>query len=126
MKRILWFAPGRRRRTIALATAPLVAATLLSGCGGSGGPPTLTWYINPDNGGAGHPGAAVRGRLRRRLQVDIQTLPANATGQREQLVRRLAARDSSIDLDEPRRRVHRRVRQRRIPAARSPPTGRRA
>jgi len=98
MKRILWFAPGRRRRTIALATAPLVAATLLSGCGGSGGPPTLTWYAMPDNGGAATRAQQCADASGGAYKVDIETLPANATGQREQMVRRLAARDSSIDV----------------------------
>ena len=59
--------------------------------------PTLTWYINPDNGG--------QARLAEKCapaggpyKVDIQTLPNDASQQREQLVRRLAAQDSSIDL----------------------------
>ncbi len=79
----------------------LVALTgsLLVGCGGEGGgPPTLVWYQNPDNGGqakiAQQCAAASRGAYR----VEMQVLPNSATAQREQLVRRLAAQDSSIDV----------------------------
>ena len=46
--------PGRRsrRRGVAGAAAALVAAGTLAACGSDdGGPPTLTWYINPDAGG---------------------------------------------------------------------------
>ncbi len=97
MKRIQ-FAAERRRRAIALASAPLVAATLLSGCGSSGGSPTLTWYAMPDNGGAAIRAQQCGDASGGTYTVDIETLPANATGQREQMVRRLAARDSSIDV----------------------------
>ena len=63
-----------------------------------GGPPTLTWYINPDNGGqaelAKKCGDASDGAFR----IETQILPNEADQQREQLVRRLAADDPSIDL----------------------------
>ena len=82
--------------------ASVVAAALLlpsvAACGGSSGPLTLNWYINPDNGGqaqlAAKCGAASNGAYR----IKTSTLPNDATSQREQLVRRLAAEDSSIDL----------------------------
>ena len=57
----------------------------------------MTWYINPDNGGQARLAekcAPAGGAYR----VEIQTLPNDASQQREQLVRRLAAEDSSIDL----------------------------
>jgi len=70
---------------------------LVAACGSGSEVPTLTWYINPDNGGQARlaekcapPGGPYK--------VDIQTLPNDASQQREQLVRRLAAQDSSIDL----------------------------
>ncbi|MGB2922796.1 MAG: extracellular solute-binding protein [Mycobacterium sp.] len=97
MKRIQ-FARGRRRRAIALASAPLVAATLLSGCGSQGGPPTLTWYILPDNGGSVARAQECADASGGAYQVRIESLPSTATAQREQMVRRLAAGDSSIDL----------------------------
>lgn len=92
------FARGRRRRAIALASAPLVAASLLSGCGSEGGPPTLTWYILPDNGGSVARAEACAEASDGAYQVRIESLPSTATAQREQMVRRLAAGDSSIDL----------------------------
>jgi multiple sugar transport system substrate-binding protein len=88
-----------RSTRAALAAAALLALLIAAaGCGGSGsGAPTLTWYINPDNGG--------QARLAEKCapkggpyKVNIQTLPNDASQQREQLVRRLAAHDSSIDL----------------------------
>lgn len=71
---------------------PMVVA-----CSQESGTPTLNWYINPDNGG--------QARLAKKCapdggpyKVTIQTLPNDASQQREQLVRRLAAKDSSIDV----------------------------
>ncbi|VEG54246.1 extracellular solute-binding protein [Mycolicibacterium aurum] len=92
------FARGRRRRAIALASAPLIAASLLSGCGSQGGPPTLTWYILPDNGGSVARAEQCAEASNGAYQVRIESLPSTATAQREQMVRRLAAGDSSIDL----------------------------
>ncbi|NYJ07756.1 multiple sugar transport system substrate-binding protein [Geodermatophilus daqingensis] len=94
-------APGRsgRRRARVGALASLVLASTLAACGGgSGGPPTLTWYINPDSGGqqeiANRCTAAANGQY----TIEISQLPRDSPSQREQLVRRLAAEDSSIDL----------------------------
>jgi multiple sugar transport system substrate-binding protein len=85
-----------RGRLIYVAVAALVLP-LLGACSQQSGTPTLNWYINPDNGG--------QARLAEKCapsggpyKVDIQTLPNDASQQREQLVRRLAAKDSSIDL----------------------------
>ncbi|MDY6995799.1 MAG: extracellular solute-binding protein [Actinomycetota bacterium] len=97
MRRIQ-FARGRRRRAIALASVPLLAATLLSACGSQSGPPTLTWYILPDNGGSEARAQQCQDASGGAYQVRIEALPSTATAQREQMVRRLAARDSSIDL----------------------------
>jgi hypothetical protein len=53
-----------------------LAAGVLTACGSSGGVPTLTWYINPDNGGqaavdqevlAGCPGRLVAGEVQRQV-----------------------------------------------------------
>ncbi|MEU0931826.1 extracellular solute-binding protein [Embleya sp. NPDC005971] len=81
-------------RAVALA---LVASTV--GCGGGGsGPPVLNWYAPPDNGAyqklADRCSRASGGAYR----VKVSVLPTDASGQREQLVRRLAAKDSSIDV----------------------------
>src|SRR6185503_2532486 len=86
------------RRAIACLGAALTVAMAVSGCGGVSGPPTLTWYINPDNGGQATRAQQCADASGGAYQVDIQTLPTDASQQREQLVRRLAAKDSSIDV----------------------------
>jgi multiple sugar transport system substrate-binding protein len=93
----------RRRGSSCLAAlAPLAALLLLAGCGSSGsgkGPATLNWYVFKDKSGAYN---AIAQRCsqqsRGRYKIAVQLLPADADGQRQQLVRRLAAKDSSIDL----------------------------
>ena len=52
----------------------------------------------PDNGGAATRAEQCADASGGAYRVDIETLPNNATAQREQLVRRLAAKDSSIDV----------------------------
>ncbi len=78
-----------------------LAVTLLAAaCGGEkGGPSTLRWYVFDEPSGAfleaardcsqGSEGA---------YRVEMNPLPSDANQQREQLVRRLAAEDSDIDL----------------------------
>jgi multiple sugar transport system substrate-binding protein len=71
----------------------------LAACGGdSGGPPTLTWYINPDNGGQAELAKKCTEESGGAYTIATSVLPNSATAQREQLVRRLAAKDDSIDL----------------------------
>jgi multiple sugar transport system substrate-binding protein len=77
----------------------VLAASLLAACGGSdGGASTLTWYVNPDAGGQ----AAIAERCTEEAdgayRIQTAVLPREAAAQREQLVRRLAANDDSIDL----------------------------
>jgi multiple sugar transport system substrate-binding protein len=86
------------RRAAALITTPLIAAALLTGCGSSAGGRELTWYAMPDNGGAAKRAQECADASGGKYTVRMETLPTNATQQREQLVRRLAARDSSIDV----------------------------
>jgi multiple sugar transport system substrate-binding protein len=84
-------------RTVA-AIAVLLPATLVA-CGGeSSGPPTLTWYINPDNGGQADLAKKCGDASGGAFKIETQVLPNDADQQREQLVRRLAADDPSIDL----------------------------
>jgi multiple sugar transport system substrate-binding protein len=72
-----------------------------AGCGssGSGGPVTLNWFVATQPGGTIQKVAkdcsdASNGRY----NIDVQLLPTDASQQREQLVRRLAANDSTVDL----------------------------
>ncbi|MEY2588678.1 MAG: trehalose/maltose transport system substrate-binding protein [Acidimicrobiaceae bacterium] len=83
-----------RRSFLAL----VVLASSVAACGSSSSLPTLNWYINPDNGGQAELAKACTDAAGGRYQVKTSLLPSDATSQREQLVRRLAANDSSIDL----------------------------
>lgn len=96
---------GRFRRQAALVLAAATATSTLAACGSETGPPTLVWYINPDVGNtdasaggqatlAKECTAAANGRYR----IQVQMLPVDSTDQRVQLVRRLAAGDTSIDM----------------------------
>ena len=89
---------GARGRPLALVAALALSAALLAACGGESSTPTLNWYINPDNGGQERLAKKCVDASNGAYQVDIQTLPNSASDQREQLVRRLAAQDSSIDV----------------------------
>jgi trehalose/maltose transport system substrate-binding protein len=92
---------ARRRRGLAGAAALLVTAGTLAACGGgseSSATPTLSWYINPDNGGQAEIAKRCSAASNGAYTIDVSPLPLNSPGQREQLVRRLAAEDSSIDI----------------------------
>jgi multiple sugar transport system substrate-binding protein len=94
------FERATRRRWGALVAGVFVSAVALAGCGSSdsGGAASLTWYINPDNGGQATLAKECSDQSNGAYRISTQVLPNNATDQREQLVRRLAAGDSSIDL----------------------------
>ncbi len=82
-----------------IVPAVLLAASVLTACGSGGsGVPTLNWYINPDNGGQAELAAKCTAASNGAYRIQTSVLPNDATGQREQLVRRLAAKDASIDL----------------------------
>jgi multiple sugar transport system substrate-binding protein len=93
---------GLRRRVIVMAMV-LAAPVALFGCGGggdgdSGGAAHLTWYTNPDNGGQATLAKQCSEQSEGAFTIETQVLPNEADAQREQLVRRLAAQDDSIDL----------------------------
>ncbi|RBY79205.1 ABC transporter substrate-binding protein [Blastococcus sp. TF02-09] len=91
--------PGRpRRRGVAGAAAALVAAGTLAACGSDGGTQTLTWYINPDSGGQAEIASRCTDAADGRYRITVSQLPRDSPSQREQLVRRLAAEDDSIDI----------------------------
>ena len=82
-----------------MAMTIALLSSVMAACGGGGsGVPTLTWYINPDNGGQAELAAKCSAESNGAYRIKTSVLPNDATGQREQLVRRLAAKDSSIDL----------------------------
>ncbi len=89
-----------RPRRGAVALAMIVLAGVLTACGGgSGGVTTLNWFVNPDSSGATDIVAATCTKQSGgQYRLSIAPLPSTADGQREQLVRRLAAKDSAIDL----------------------------
>jgi multiple sugar transport system substrate-binding protein len=89
-----------RQRVAVLAGAALVASALAA-CGTSGGsgPVTLNYYIYPDTSGAiDQAVAACSKQSHGKYTISYQQLPLAADGQRLQLVRRLAAHDSTIDI----------------------------
>ncbi|WP_249933326.1 extracellular solute-binding protein [Blastococcus sp. CCUG 61487] len=75
-----------------------VAASVLSGCGGGTGGSTLVWYTNPDSGGQAEIARLCTEESGGAYRIETSQLPREASQQREQLIRRLAANDSSIDL----------------------------
>jgi ABC-type glycerol-3-phosphate transport system substrate-binding protein len=91
---------GLSRRWISIAVAVVLGGQVLAACSsGNGGTPTLNFYIYPDNSGAVQAAvdnctAASGGRYK----LKYQKLPNGADGQRQQMVRRLAAEDSSMDI----------------------------
>ena len=76
-------------------------AGALAACGGDddgGASVALTWYINPDNGGQVTLAEECSEASGGAYTITTQILPNEADAQREQLVRRLAAGDESVDL----------------------------
>lgn len=93
--------PARRSKPKALAgiLAVALAAGLLSACASENtGTPTLTWYINPDDGGQATIAQRCTDAANGRYRIETSLLPRDASSQREQLARRLAAGDTSMDI----------------------------
>ncbi len=88
-------------RTTTAALAAALVLTPLAACGTgedtAGGVPTVNWYIGNESW-LPDVIAACNAEAGGEYQIVAESLPTNPDGQREQLVRRLAARDSSIDL----------------------------
>jgi multiple sugar transport system substrate-binding protein len=89
---------GRRLGAACLALAALAGVGCGGGDGGGSGPPTLQWYVNPDDGGQAEIAHRCTEKAGGRYRIDAPVLPRSASDQREQLLRRLAAKDDSIDL----------------------------
>jgi multiple sugar transport system substrate-binding protein len=93
---------GVRRRTWAGLAAAALACSGLAACGTANagtGPVTLSFYLYPDNSGATQ--TAIKNcdaQSHNKYTISYQQLPNASDGQRQQLVRRLAAHDNSIDI----------------------------
>ena len=88
---------GRSRRAAAGALVAL-SAVMLSACGEdtAGGTPQLTWYIN--NAAQEPLATACNEQAGGAYNITVSLLPNAAAGQREQILRRLAAADKSVDI----------------------------
>ncbi|MGI9009471.1 MAG: ABC transporter substrate-binding protein [Streptosporangiaceae bacterium] len=79
-----------------------LAASALAACGsgsGGSGPVRLTYYLYPDTSGVTNTAVANCSKASHgQYTISYQQLPLSADGQRQQLVRRLAAHDNSIDI----------------------------
>jgi multiple sugar transport system substrate-binding protein len=92
---------GRRGRSVACLLSAVVVASTAAACGGEdgdAGAPTLTWYTNPDSGGQAEIARRCTEAADGAYEIRTAQLPREANAQREQLIRRLAAEDDSIDL----------------------------
>jgi ABC-type glycerol-3-phosphate transport system substrate-binding protein len=88
-----------KNRPKAAVLAGLMMGTLaMSGCGPGQADNTLTWYINPDAGGQAAIAQKCSDESGGRYSIETSLLPNDAASQREQLARRLAAGDSSLDI----------------------------
>ena len=91
-----------RKRMVAGVARAVLVATGLAACSSASagtGPVTLNYYLYPDTSGAtqmaiNNCDKASGGKYK----ISYQSLPQAADGQRQQLVRRLAARDATIDI----------------------------
>lgn len=92
-----WARRARRRAALAVTLAAALAASAC-GSGDEDGAARLVWYINPDNGGQATLAQQCSDASDGAFSIETQVLPNEADAQREQLVRRLAAQDSSVDL----------------------------
>ncbi|HEY3733089.1 MAG TPA: ABC transporter substrate-binding protein [Streptosporangiaceae bacterium] len=99
-------ARGRPRRAawrpvVGLAVAALTGSALAA-CGTAGastGPVTLNFYFYPDSSPATQDGINnCNAQSHGKYTISYQKLPQAADGQRQQMVRRLAAHDSSMDI----------------------------
>jgi len=84
------------------AFGAVCAAAFAAGCGSGGessGPPTINWYVFNEPGGAYEQAVAnCNKQAKGRFKINYVRLPTDANQQRELVVRRLAAKDSSVDL----------------------------
>lgn len=89
---------GSIRRTSAAGLGAALAAVTLAACGGEedGGTPTLNWFIN--NAAQVPIGERCTEESGGAYRINPEIMPNTAAGQREQILRRLAASDSGVDI----------------------------
>ena len=91
-----------RRRLVAGVASVVLAGAGLTACTAASagtGPVTLNFYFYPDTSKATSTGVSnCSAQSGGKYTISYQQLPQAADGQRQQLVRRLAAHDSSIDI----------------------------
>ncbi len=93
-------------RAVALVAAVALTGPGLAACSsGTGTQTTLTWFINPDGGGSSPTGGGQTQLAAECSQasggeytIRVEQLPNEASDQRQQLIRRLAAHDSGVDI----------------------------
>jgi len=89
-------------RIVSAAAGIALAGGTLSACASASagtGPVTLNYYLYPDTSGATDQAIAnCNAQSGGKYTISYQTLPQASDGQRQQLVRRLVAHDSSIDI----------------------------
>jgi multiple sugar transport system substrate-binding protein len=94
--------PHLRRRSWAGLAAVAMACSGLAACGTAGastGPVTLNFYFYPDGSGATDQAIAnCNAQSHGKYKISYQKLPQAADGQRQQMVRRLAAHDDTMDI----------------------------
>lgn len=93
----------RLRRSLVAIAGLIALAMLASACGSSSssgsGPVTLNWYIFPELSGAFAKDAAQCSKdSNGEYTIQIHALPLAADGQRQEMARRLAAGDTSLDI----------------------------
>ncbi len=86
------------RRKAAVLAGVMMGALVMSGCGPAKADNSLTWYINPDAGGQAAIAQKCSDESGGRYRIETSLLPSDAASQREQLARRLAAGDTSLDI----------------------------
>ncbi len=95
----------KSKAVVFMAAAALIAPGLAACSSGPGQQTTLTWFINPDSGGASPTGggqaqlaAECSAASGGEYSIRVEQLPNEASDQRQQLIRRLAAHDSGVDI----------------------------